>query len=146
MFEKIKTPIWDKQKFCYKSNDDFYFRYSKGLNNITLTRAVNTIQAKLFLDDGAIPGILSSLMIYKEPRNFHIVLVSFTDRVTDVRSFHAVGIVRNGEIHIYVRPKYRRLGIGTRIIEFLRFKKVKITGFQVGIKGSLKFYQRNAIA
>ena len=59
-----------------------------------------------------------------------------------------IGIVSDGQISVYIKPKYRKKGIGTRLVTACKnspeFELKKVYSC-AGIKGSEKFWESNKI-
>ena len=114
-FHKEKTQSWIKQKYIYGNEDGFYFLHSRNKNKITTSLVCTAIRCGLFN---------ATNLKYLKSLRFNIVLVARTNIITTNSDYIAIGVVIENKVHIFVRSKYRRQGVGSSIIEFLKMKKV----------------------
>lgn len=103
------------------------------------------IRARLFQKDGLLLDAL--LGVYASNQDCAIALVAHETPHTPTE-YVGVCVVEHGFCQTYVRPQWRRRGLGSQLLALLRQRGVRLESASLGIRGrsSQRFWEQNGIA
>ena len=136
-FTRTAAPSWERVASLYTDESDLVYRVCTRAGKPAQSLAHTAIRAGLYKQDGRLLDAL--LSVHATKRGHSIALVAQTDSTIPAR-FMGVAVVADGFCQVYVRPKWRRQGLGTNLVALLRQRGALIDGAGLGEKQSKAFW------
>lgn len=136
-FTRMAAPSWESVSSLYTDERGLIYRVCTRPGKPAQSLARTAIRAGLYKQDGSLLDAL--LSVHATKRGHSIALVAQTDSTIPAR-FMGVAVVANGFCQVYVRPKWRRQGLGTNLVALLRQRGALIDGAGLGERQSKAFW------
>lgn len=136
-FTRVDAPAWESVASLYMDEGGLTYRVCTRAGKPAQSLARTAIRAGLYKQDGRLLDAL--LWVHARKKGHAIALVAQTDSTLPAR-FMGVAVVADGFCQVYVRPKWRRRGLGTNLVALLRQRGALIDGAGLGERQSKAFW------
>ena len=141
---RVPAPSWEHVASLYKDSNNMVYRVSTVTGKPARSLARLAIRARLFQKDGLLLDAL--LGVHASNQGSAIALVTHETPYTPAQ-YVGVCVVEHGFCQTYVRPQWRRRGLGSQLLNLLRQRGVRLESASLGIRArsSQRFWVQNGI-